>query len=109
MTASEMIRIDGLSKRFGRTSVLGQLDLRVEAGETFAFLGRNGAGKTTTIRMLLGLLPPDGGSVRVLGLDPARHALEIRRRVGYLAEDQRMWGWMRVEQLLRFMAPFYPT
>jgi ABC-2 type transport system ATP-binding protein len=81
----------------------------VEAGQTYAFLGRNGAGKTTTIRMLMGLLKPEAGTVRVLGLDPARDALEIRKRVGYLAEDQQMWGWMRVKEILRFMAAFYST
>jgi ABC-2 type transport system ATP-binding protein len=72
-------------------------------------LGRNGAGKTTTIRMLLGLLKPDGGSIRVLGLDPAKHEIEVRKRVGYLAEDQQMFGWMKIEEIVRFMAPFYPT
>jgi ABC-2 type transport system ATP-binding protein len=85
------------------------LDLSVPAGQTFAFLGRNGAGKTTTIRMLLGLLKPDSGEVRVLGLDPSTDPLAIRRRVGYVAEDQVMFGWMRVGQLLSFVAPFYPT
>ena len=107
--ADDVVRIDGLSKRFAKSSVLEHVDLRVKAGETFAFLGRNGAGKTTTIRMLLGLLSPDAGSIRVLGLDPVRDAIAIRGRVGYLAEDQRMWGWMSVEQILRFMAPFYPN
>jgi ABC-2 type transport system ATP-binding protein len=59
--------------------------------------------------MLLGLIPPDRGEVRVLGLDPRADPLEIRRRVGYVAEDQIMFGWMRVGQLLSFVAPFYPT
>jgi len=81
----------------------------VPPGQTFAFLGRNGAGKTTTIRTLLGLLQPDEGKVRVLGLDPAKEPLQVRKRVGYMAEDQQMFGWMRVGQLLSFIAPFYPT
>ena len=96
-------------RSFGRTRVLDGLSLRVPAGETFAFLGRNGAGKTTTIRMLLGLLPPHGGSIRVLGLDPARHPLEVRRRVGYLAEDQAVFGWMRTREMIEFISAFYPT
>src|SRR5436305_5895542 len=104
-----VIELRQVRKSFGRKAVLQGVDLSVPAGQTFAFLGRNGAGKTTTIRMLLGLLKPDGGQIRVLGLDPIADALEIRRRVGYLAEDQSMFGWMRVEQLLSFMAPFYPT
>jgi ABC-2 type transport system ATP-binding protein len=103
------IELQAVYKSFRRTEVLRGVTLRVERGKTFAFLGRNAAGKTTTIRMLLGLLKRDDGAIRVLGLDPTREPLELRRRVGYLAEDQTMWGWMRVEEILRFVAPFYPT
>lgn len=106
---SDPITIRGLRKAFGRNAVLQGVDLNVSAGQTFAFLGRNGAGKTTTIRTLLGLLSPDSGEVRVMGFDPRRDPLAIRSRVGYLAEDQSMFPWMRVEQLLSFMKPFYPT
>ena len=109
MTGTAAIELSEVRKRFGKNVVLDGVTLRVEPGETFAFLGRNGAGKTTTIRALIGLMKPDAGTVRVLGLDPAKQPIEVRRRVGYLAEDQQMWGWMRVEQLIRFMAPFYPT
>jgi ABC-2 type transport system ATP-binding protein len=103
------IDLHAVYKSFGRTEVLRGVTLQVARGRTFAFLGRNAAGKTTTIRMLLGLLSRDDGSMRVLGLDPQREPMELRRRVGYLAEDQTMWGWMRVEEILRFVAPFYPT
>src|SRR5580765_4564108 len=109
MSEQPAIQMQGVTKRFGRKTVLDGVDLTVPAGQTFAFLGRNGAGKTTSIKMLLGLLKPDAGTIRVLGLDPTANALEIRRRVGYLAEDQVMFGWMKVGQLLSFMAPFYPT
>ena len=61
------------------------------------------------IRLLLGLLKRDDGAIRILGLDPQREPMELRRRIGYLAEDQRMYGWMRVEEIVRFVAPFYPT
>lgn len=108
-SSSDPITIRGLRKSFGRNTVLHGVDLTVPAGQTFAFLGRNGAGKTTTIRMLLGLLSSDAGEVRVMGFDPRRDSLAIRSRVGYLAEDQSMFPWMRVEQLLAFMKPFYPT
>jgi ABC-2 type transport system ATP-binding protein len=103
------IELQAVYKSFRRTKVLRGVTLRVERGKTFAFLGRNAAGKTTTIRMLLGLIERDDGAIRVLGLDPSRDPLELRRRVGYLAEDQTMWGWMRVDEILRFVAPFYPT
>jgi len=104
-----VIEMKGVFKSFGRKEVLRGLEMIVPAGQTFAFLGRNGAGKTTTIRMLLGLIKPDRGEVRVLGMDPRVEPLEIRRRVGYVAEDQVMFGWMRVKQLMDFVAPFYPT
>jgi ABC-2 type transport system ATP-binding protein len=103
------IELQAVTKSFRRTEVLRGVTLTVERGKTFAFLGRNASGKTTTIRLLLGLLKRDDGSIRVLGLDPTREPLELRRRVGYLAEDQTMYGWMKVGEILRFIAPFYPT
>jgi ABC-2 type transport system ATP-binding protein len=103
------IQIDRVNKSFGRTHVLQGVSLAVREGSTFAFLGRNGAGKTTMIRLLLGLIKRDTGDVRVLGWDPAEDPLEVRANVGYLAEDQTMYGWMRVEDILSFVAPFYPT
>lgn len=103
------IEMQAVYKSFRRTEVLCGVSLTVERGKTFAFLGRNAAGKTTTIRLLLGLLKRDDGAIRVLGLDPQRQPLELRARVGYLAEDQTMYGWMRVEEIVRFVAPFYPT
>jgi ABC-2 type transport system ATP-binding protein len=104
-----VIDVQGVYKSFRSTHVLKGVTLQVARGKTFAFLGRNAAGKTTLIRMMLGLLERDDGAMRVLGLDPQRDALELRQRVGYLAEDQTMYGWMRVEEIVRFVAPFYPT
>lgn len=104
-----VIALRSVAKSFRKKPVLEDVSLTVAPGQTFAFLGRNGAGKTTTIRMLLGLLKPDSGSISVLGLDPARYPIEVRKRVGYLAEDQTMYGWMTVAQLVQFIAPFYPT
>lgn len=101
------IELRGITKSFRKKSVLTGETFQVERGKTFAFLGRNGAGKTTTIRMLLGLLVADSGTMRVLGYDPATQPLEVRRRVGYLAEDQQMYGWMTVNEILGFIAPFY--
>ena len=103
------IEMQAVEKSFGRNQVLRGLTLQVKRGSTFAFLGRNAAGKTTAIRMLLGLLHREDGAIRVLGLDPAREPLALRAQIGYLAEDQTMYGWMRVDEILRFVAPFYPT
>jgi ABC-2 type transport system ATP-binding protein len=104
-----VIDVQAVYKSFRSTHVLKGVTLQVGRGKTFAFLGRNAAGKTTLIRMMLGLLGRDDGAMRILGLDPQRDALELRQRVGYLAEDQTMYGWMRVEEIVRFVAPFYPT
>jgi ABC-2 type transport system ATP-binding protein len=109
MGDSPVIELKGVRKSFGKNEVLKGVDMTVPSGQTFAFLGRNGAGKTTTIRMLLGLLKADAGEVRVLGRDPKTEGIDVRQRVGYVAEDQTMFGWMRVGQLLSFIAPFYPT
>ena len=101
------IRVEGVRKHFRDSEVLKGVSFEVQPGQTFAFLGRNAAGKTTTIRMLLGLIAPDAGSVSVLGINPQTNPLAVRRRVGYLAEDQRMFGWMTVAEIVRFIAPFY--
>jgi len=103
------IEIRGVTKSFKNKTVLDGVDLTVRKGEIYAFLGRNGAGKTTTIEMLLGLLDRDDGDIQVLGLDPKKQAIEIRRRVGYMAEDQTMYGWMTVSEICSFLEPFYPT
>ncbi|MBN1341447.1 MAG: ABC transporter ATP-binding protein [Phycisphaerae bacterium] len=103
------IHVEGLAKRFGKTEVLRRVDLDVPAGSIFGFLGVNGAGKTTLIRLLLGLIRSDGGRCRVAGLDPAKDAIQIRRDIGYMAENQTMYGWMRVGRLIDWVANFYPT
>lgn len=103
------IEFQDVRKSFRKQEVLRGTTLRVEKGKTFAFLGRNGAGKTTTIGLLMGLLKRDSGYISVLDIDPAINSIEVRRRVGYLAEDQTMYGWMRCADILSFMAPFYPT
>src|SRR4029078_1073874 len=80
------IRTRGLTKRYGELVAVDHLDLEVQAGEILWLLGQNGAGKTTTILMLLGLTEPTEGQARVVGLDPARRPLEVKRRVGYLPD-----------------------
>jgi ABC-2 type transport system ATP-binding protein len=85
------IEISGLSKSFGHTRALDGLDLTVQQGEVQGFLGPNGAGKTTTIRVLLGLLRADGGTVRLLGGDPWRDATTLHRRLSYVPGDVTLW------------------
>ena len=85
------IEIRGLRKNFGAVRALDGLDLTVRAGEVHGFLGPNGAGKSTTIRILLGLVKPDGGSARLLGGDPWAEAVELHRRLAYVPGDVTLW------------------
>jgi len=88
---TEAIHIDALVKSFGRTRALDGLELAVRTGEVHGFLGPNGAGKTTTIRVLLGLLRADAGTVRLLGGDPWRDATDLHRRLAYVPGDVTLW------------------
>jgi ABC-type multidrug transport system ATPase subunit len=81
-----IIDVRDLQKSFGTHTVVQGLNLEVAAGEVCGFLGANGSGKTTTIRMLCGLLTPDGGSGTCLGLDIVSHVSRIRRQVGYMTQ-----------------------
>jgi polyether ionophore transport system ATP-binding protein len=88
---TEAIDAEGLIKRFGQVTALDGLDLRVRAGEVHGFLGPNGAGKTTTIRILLGLMRHDGGTVSLLGGDPWSAATALHRRLAYVPGDVTLW------------------
>ncbi len=104
-----VIETRGLTRRYGKKLAVNGVDLAVPRGCVFGFAGRNGAGKTTTIRMLLGLLRPTAGSATVLGLDPRKKDVEVRRRIGYVPETHHIYPWMRVGEVMKFCAPFYPT
>jgi ABC-2 type transport system ATP-binding protein len=102
-----VIHTRGLTRYFGARPALLDVDLRVPRGSVFAFLGRNGSGKSTTIRILLGLLAPTRGQATLLGHDSRDLPPEARARIGYLAEDHPVFGWMRVEQCERFGRAFH--
>jgi ABC-2 type transport system ATP-binding protein len=104
-----VVRLAGLSRRFGRTIALDDVDLTVQRGAVFGLVGENGAGKTTLIKHILGLLKAQSGSVRVFGLDPVRDPVGVLTRVGYLSEDRDLPDWMRIGELLRYLRAFYPT
>ena len=91
MTAAPAVEVHGLTKSFGATRVLDGLDLTVGTGQVAGFLGPNGAGKSTTLRVLLGLLRADGGTVRLLGGDPWDDAVELHRRLAYVPGDVTLW------------------
>ncbi len=102
------IEFAGVVKDYGQTRALAGIDLTVERGQIFGFLGPNGAGKTTAIRVLLDLIRPNAGSARVLGMDCHRETIDVRKRVGYLPGDLRMYEGMRGDQFLDFIDAFRP-
>ena len=87
-----MIQVRDLVKKYGDVTAVAGVSFDVSAGEIFAFLGPNGAGKTTTIQMLTTLITPDGGSMRIDGLDPATHASAVRQRFGIVFQDPSLDG-----------------
>jgi ABC-2 type transport system ATP-binding protein len=91
MTTEPAVEVRGLSKSFGTARALDGLDLTVAAGSVTGFLGPNGAGKSTTLRVLLGLLRADGGTVRLLGGDPWDDAVDLHRRLAYVPGDVTLW------------------
>ena len=102
-----VIQTEDFTRRYGRTVAVDGLNLTVERGQIFGFLGRNGAGKTTTIKTLIGLLRPTSGSVRVLCLDPVKDGIELKKRIGYVPETPQLYPWMRVREMVRFTSQFY--
>ncbi len=94
---------DGLVKAFGDFTAVDGIDLAVPRGAFYGFLGPNGAGKSTTIKCLTGLLEPTAGRVRILGLDPAREAVEVKRRLGVVPEDLALFEQLSAHETLEFI------
>jgi beta-exotoxin I transport system ATP-binding protein len=99
---AEVIRAEQLTKSYGQNRGILDVDFAVEEGEVFGFLGPNGAGKTTTIRLLLDLIRPTSGRFTVFGLDSRRSSVAIRKRLGYLPGDLRLYERMTGAELLRY-------
>jgi ABC-2 type transport system ATP-binding protein len=97
------IYTENLVKRYGRFEALHGVNLEVHQGEIFGFLGPNGAGKTTTIRCLLDLIRPNGGIVRVFGMEPRKYPLQIRTRTGYLPGELHIEDNITVESTLHYL------
>jgi ABC-2 type transport system ATP-binding protein len=98
------IRTNGLSKRYGDTLALAELDLDVREGEVYGYLGPNGAGKTTTIRLLLGLHRPTSGRAQLFGTDAWDDPVTAHRRVAYVAGEPFLWPSMTAAETLEFVA-----
>jgi ABC-2 type transport system ATP-binding protein len=102
-----VIETHGLSKTYKNIQALKSLDLRVAKHSIFGFLGPNGAGKTTTIKLLLGLTQPTSGTGSIFGYDIKHQNVQIRRRVGYLAQDPHYYESMTARETLRFTLSFF--
>jgi len=108
MTATDLaIDVSGVTKKFGARTVVNDIAMQVRYGEIYGFLGPNGSGKTTFLRMLCGLLTPDGGSGQCLGLDFRRESAEIKKRVGYMTQRFSFYEDLTIEENLDFIARLY--
>ena len=103
-----VIRLNQISRRFGKKIALDRVSLEVPQGCVFALLGENGAGKTTAIKNILGLERVSSGTIEVLGLNPQKRGIEVRRRVGYVPDSPALYDWMTVSEAGWFTAGFYP-
>jgi ABC-2 type transport system ATP-binding protein len=105
----KMIKCEALSKRYGGESVmaLDQLNLEVEKNSVYGFLGPNGAGKTTTIKILTGLMSQSSGQAWVAGEAVNKNNTNLRRKIGYLGQEQKMYAWMKGQELLEFVGEIF--
>lgn len=104
-----MIEINGISKSYNKGSVkaVDNLNLKIKSGEIFGFLGPNGAGKTTTIKMLVGLLNPDQGNIKVAGHDMAANTLDAKMNIGYVPDNPELYDRLTGTEYLNFMGDVY--
>jgi ABC-2 type transport system ATP-binding protein len=102
-----IIQTEGLSRRFGKTLAVDQLDLNVERGEIFGLVGPDGAGKTTLIRMLAAIMEPTAGSARVMGFDTVKEGEAIKKQMGYMAQQFSLYGDLSVSENVNFYADIF--
>jgi ABC-2 type transport system ATP-binding protein len=102
-----VIRLNQLTKRYGRFTAVDQIDLDVASGELFGFLGPNGAGKTTTFRMIAGILRPTSGTVEIGGIDINRRPLEAKAQLGFIPDRPFVYDKLTGAEFLRFAAALY--
>lgn len=108
-TDGPAVELSGVTKRYGRTTVVDGMTLAIPRGMTMGLVGPNGAGKSTTVRMLMGMLRPTSGEVRVLGMEMPGEVPAMRKRVGYVPERHDIYPWMTVREAIGFTRSFYET
>src|SRR5215472_4015327 len=104
-----VIHAEQLTKTFGRVEALRGLNLDVPQGAVYALVGPNGAGKTTAIKVLMNILPPSNGRAQVMEIDSRQLQGRAFTAIGYVSENQELPLWMRVDEFLRYLRPFYPA
>jgi ABC-2 type transport system ATP-binding protein len=107
MSNDKAIEAIQLTKKFGDFTAVNQVSFEIPRGEIFGLLGPNGAGKTTTVRMLCGILEPTAGEARVMGYDVAKHAEEVKKRIGYMSQKFSLYNDLTVYENLDFYANLY--
>lgn len=107
VTSSPVIHLQDLNKYYGSTHVLKGIDLTVTAGQIVGYIGPNGAGKSTTLKILIGMLPDFTGEATVLGMDVRTHALDIKRRIGYVPENAALYDTLTPMEYLQFVGQLY--
>lgn len=100
---SFMLEVKNLNKKFGEVHAVKNLNFQIRKGEIFGFLGPNGAGKSTTMRIITCYIPPSSGSIKIDGVDTSAHSLDVRRKIGYLPENNPLYNDMTVQEYLRFV------
>jgi len=104
---SDAVALDRVTKRYAATTAIRELTLSIAAGEMFGLIGPDGAGKTTTIRLICGLLRPDAGTVRTVGLDPRRDHRRITASIGYLSQRFSLYGDLSIDENIAFFAEIH--
>jgi len=107
--ASAVLEVRGLKRHFGKVPAVDGVDLNVHEGQIYGFLGVNGAGKTTTIRILLGIIAAEAGTISLLGETTRRTSVRQKQRIGYVSQEQNFYPWMTGHALGKFVGAFYPT
>jgi ABC-2 type transport system ATP-binding protein len=102
-----MIETENLSRRYGGRVALHGLTLQVAAGEILGFLGPNGAGKSTTVKILTGMIKPDGGRASIAGFDVVRDPIEVKKRIGYVPESAALYESLTAREYLELVASLY--
>jgi ABC-2 type transport system ATP-binding protein len=104
-----VLEVRGLRRHFGKVPAVDGVDLTVNEGEIYGFLGVNGAGKTTAIRLLMGIIAAEAGTISLLGETTRRTSVAQKRRIGYVSQEQNFYPWMTGDALGKFVGAFYPT